>query len=129
MPLKTYLYLMGIGTAISWAGWILVILTIDPNEAGALSLILFYLTFFVSLVGTLSVLGVVFRVRWRKSNELLSREVKISFRHAVMLSAVAIASLALAAFELLTWWNFLALFVGVGVVEYLFLLTQQGRRT
>jgi len=129
MPLRAYLILMSIGTAIAWAGWLFVVITIDPNEAGILSLILFYITLFVSLMGSLAILGIIFRVRWRKSNELLTREVKISFRHAVMLSAVGIVSLLLASLDLLTWWNFLALFIGVGVVEYLFLLSQQGRRT
>lgn len=119
---------MSIATIVAWLGWLFVIFTIDPHEAGALSLVLFYLTLFVAMIGTLSVIGVAYRTRSAHRDHLLIREVKISFRHAIILSIAATTSLILAAQGLLTWWNFIALFVAVGVVEYLFLLMQESRR-
>ncbi|HEU0050831.1 MAG TPA: hypothetical protein VFQ60_02115 [Patescibacteria group bacterium] len=119
---------MAIAAVLAWASWIYVIFAVDPTEAGIMSRILFYLTFCLALVGTLSVLGVLYRVKWAKKDQLLIREVRIAFRHAIMLSLAAIISLMLAAKDLLTWWNFLALFVGIGLIEYLFLLMQESRR-
>ncbi len=129
MSFKWYMWCMSIATALAWAGWALVLFTTDPTEAGFTGLLLFYLTLFVAMVGTLSVFGVLYRVRFLKRDHLLTREVRIAFRHAIMLSTVGIASLALSAQGLLTWWNFLALFVGVGIVEYVFLLMQESRRS
>jgi Ca2+/Na+ antiporter len=120
---------MSIATLIAWGGWVFVVFTINPEEAGALSLILFYVTLFMAMLGTLAVIGIVYRIRLLKRDQLMIREVRITFRHAIMLSLALICSLFLSAQGLLTWWNFLALFVGVGVVEYLFLLMQESRRT
>ncbi len=118
---------MGIAALFSWAAWIYVLIGINPEEAGALSFFLFYLTLFLALVGTLSVLGVIFRAR-KAEQALLFREVRIAFRHAVILSSATILALFLASQDLLTWWNFIAIFVGIGVVEYLFLILQENRR-
>ena len=129
MSFKWYMWCMSLATLLAWAGWVMVLFTIDPMESGITSLILFYLTLFVAMIGTLSVFGVLYRVRFLKRDQLLIREVRIAFRHAVMLSSVGIVSLALSAQGLLTWWNFLALFVGVGIIEYIFLLMQESRRS
>ncbi len=116
------------GTLLAWMGWVLVLFRIDPQESGLPGLALFYLTLFVSLVGTLATFGVLYRVHLLKRRELLSREVKISFRHGVMLSLVAVISLALSAQALLFWWNFLALIIFVAAIEYGFLLVNESRR-
>lgn len=116
------------GTLLAWMGWMLVLNTIDQQETGLPGLGLFYLTLFVSLVGTLATLGVLYRVRMLKQHQLLSREVKISFRHGVMLSLVAVISLALSAQSLLFWWNFIALIIFVAAIEYGFLLVNESRR-
>jgi len=114
---------------MAWGGWFFVLYTIDPQEAGVLSLVLFYLTLFMAMVGTLAVIGVVYRRQRMSQVQLMIREVKIAFRHALMLSLALITSLILSAQGLLTWWNFLALFIGVGVAEYLCLLIQESKRT
>jgi len=128
MNLKSYLWLIALGTALAWLGWTLVILNIDPNEAGASGVILFYVTLFVSFVGTLALAGTLYRVRKPERRELASREVRISFRHAIMLSSVAIVSLLLASHGLLYWWNLLGLIALTGVIEYGFLLVGESRR-
>jgi hypothetical protein len=120
---------MGFATLVAWGGWGFVVWSVDPKETGVLGLILFYITLLSALIGTLTVFGVWYRVRRAKMASIVSREVRISVRHAVMLSCVAVVSLALAAKDLLAWWNTLGMFVLVGVIEYIFLLVQDSRRT
>lgn len=90
---------------------------------------MFYVTLFVSLIGTFAMLGVYYRVGWLKRRQVMSREVRIAFRHGLMLSFVAVLSLALSAAALLTWWNMLLMIAFIGVVEYGFLLVQESRRS
>ena len=128
MRFRTYIYFMIVGTVLAWIGWGFVLFTIDPQEAGFLGLALFYLTLFVACIGVLATVGVLYRIKFLKRKELLSREVKISFRHGVMVSLVGVIALALSAQGLLFWWNFIALIVLVAAIEYGFLLVNESRR-
>lgn len=93
-----------------------------------MGLFLFYLTLFAALIGTMAVFGVLYRVMILKRKDVVSREVKITFRHSILLSIVGIVSLALSAANRLNPWIVGALFLIVGVVEYGFLLVQESRR-
>lgn len=119
---------MGLATALAWAGWIFVIFMIDPEEAGLAGLLLFYVTLFASLIGTLTIAGIAYRIRVLKRQQVVSREVKIAVRHAIMFALVSVVSLALSAQGSLTWWNLFALMAGVSVVEYVFLIIQESHR-
>jgi hypothetical protein len=128
MPLRGFLALMGLATVLAWAGWVLVLLNIDPFESGIPGVALFFVTLFAALIGTLSVFGTLFRLRVKKGQTVVVREVKIAVRHAVLLSLVAVVSLLLAGQGLLKWWNLAAMIVAVGAAEYVFLLVQESRR-
>lgn len=129
MELRQFLWAMGFGTCLAASAWILVLFRVDPEEAGMVGHALFYLTLFAFFTGIWCLLGTWFRMRFQKGEHLISRAVKISFRHAVMLAAVGTASLALSAQGWLHWWNVLLQFAAVGLVEYIFLLVQESRRT
>ncbi len=74
-------------------------------------------------------MGVVYRVHALKRKHVISREVRIAFRHAVLLTIVAIFGLILSTKNWLTWWSFLLLIASVGTVEYIALLIQETHRT
>ena len=120
---------MGASTLLAWGAWAAVILQVNPDETGLLGVILFYLTLAVSLLGSFSILGVVYRVHALKRKHVISREVRIAFRHAVLLTIVAIFGLILSTKNWLTWWSFLLLIASVGTVEYIALLIQETHRT
>lgn len=119
---------MGTGSVAAWLGWIMVLVRVDPIETGALGLLLFYVTLLAALVGTLSVGGVLYRLFVLKRQHVVMREARISFRHGLMLSSVAVISLALSAQSLLTWWNLLGLLCIVAVAEYIFVTMEESRR-
>lgn len=129
MNYASYLWFMGAGTLLAWGAWAAVIFQVNPDEAGILGIVLFYLTLAISLVGSFSIMGVAYRVHALKRTHVVSREVRIAFRHAVLLSAVAIASLILSTTSWLRWWTFLILIASVGIIEYIALLIQETRRT
>jgi len=121
--------LIGCTTAVAWAGWVLVLLNIDPTQAGVSGVLLFYLTLFTSLVGALTLLGVFFRVHIANRKEIVLREVRIAFRHAVLLSATAVVALAFSSKGSFRWWLLPLLVLSVGGIEYVFLYRDSaGRR-
>ncbi len=129
MGLNHFLWAMGLGTLLAAIAWTLVLFRVDPDEAGMVGHILFYLTLFAASTGFWSVVGTLYRVRFRKGDHLTSRAVKISVRHAIMLSAVGVTCLAFSAFGWLRWWNVLLQFFVVAAIEYVFLLVQENQRT
>ncbi len=128
MPLKDYLILMSVASGVAWGSWLYVLLQVDPLEAGIVGIILFYVTLFASLVGTLAILGSVYRVILRKRQQLVTREVRIAFRHSVMVSIGSIFALILSTKNLLSWITCLFLFAVIGLLEYFFLLVQESHR-
>ncbi len=128
MTFSTYLFTMGGTTLLAWLGWLVVLFRLDPIETGIIGLLLFYITLFAALVGTIAVAGVLYRVLVLKRQQIVMREVRISFRHGVMLAFVAVATLALSAQNLLVWWNMVGLFTVLCVVEYVFVAMEESRR-
>lgn len=128
MSFRWYVILMGLGTAMAWIAWLFVLQTMNPDEAGLTAFIFFYTTLFLSLVGTLSLLGLIYRIGIRHREAVLAREVRISFRHAILLSLVGTSALWLSAHRQLAWYWLLGLIIVVGGIEYLFLMVQASRR-
>lgn len=128
MTFSVYLWTMAATTLLAWVGWLVVLFRLDPVETGIPGLFLFYITLFAALMGTIAVVGVLYRVLVLKRQEIVMREVRISFRHSIMLAFVAVATLALSAQNVLVWWNILGLFAVLGVVEYVFVAMEESRR-
>jgi len=119
MTLKKYLNLMIILTLISWLIWVGVILFINPEYNGILGIILFHFSLFLSILGTLSLLG--FLVRSQLGKKPIFKQVGIAFRQALLFSIFVIAVLILKSIGLLYWWNTLFLAIFLIFVEYFFL--------
>ncbi|MDD2785765.1 MAG: hypothetical protein PHS79_02610 [Patescibacteria group bacterium] len=127
MTFRWFVILMGIGTALAWIAWLFVIQTMNPVEAGLTAFIFFYFTLFLSLVGTLSMLELIFRVGIRR-DAMITREVRVSVRHAMLLALGGSTALWLSSNRALSWYWILLLIICMSVVEYLFLAVQTSRR-
>lgn len=117
MTLKQYLTLMSLGTAICWTAWTFIIFNIDPTGSDILGFIFFYVSLFLSLLGTISVIGFWIRQRMTKQDEVVFRHVKKTFNQAVMISSFIILVLILQQNSFLNWWNTIVLFILFGLVE------------
>lgn len=128
MTFRIYLMFMAVATALAGFAWGVIVWNTDPFETGFAGFFMFYLTLFMVLVGSLTILGSIYRVHVLKRKDVLIREVKISFRHAIALSFAGIAALALSASGRLHWWSLLILIAVLTIVEYVFLVKEEARR-
>lgn len=126
MSLRQYLILVSIGTLIGFATLIVVLFAVNPNEAGLLGFLLFYLSLSVTLIGAVSLVGFGIRMILYRHENIILREVTAAFRQACFFSIIVIASLILARENLLTWWNALILILILTVLEF-FLVSMSAR--
>lgn len=128
MTFRMYLLIMALATVLSWIAWTGVLISTNPYEAGLPGFLIFYLTLFMGLAGTLTLLGVVYRVKILRRHEVKIREVRRSFRHAIALSSAAIISLALSAQGGFRWWYLPLIILVLAATEYFFLIKEESRR-
>jgi hypothetical protein len=117
MTLRSYLIIMSIATFISWLTFIVVLYTIDPFITNWLGFSFFYISLFLSIMGTASILGFLIRFIGLKK-ELVFRSVKAAFRQSFLFSFFIVICLILLSFSLLTWLNVILLIIGLSVFEY-----------
>ncbi|MDD2757869.1 MAG: hypothetical protein PHD72_00655 [Patescibacteria group bacterium] len=106
MTLRQYLIIMSIATAVCWAVWASVVFFYDPQSAGFIGFSLFYLSLFLSLLGTFSVIGFFIRAKMVKNDEIVFRYIKKTFRQGIFFATFILLLLFLQQHKLLTWWNF-----------------------
>lgn len=119
MSLHKYLKLMSILTGICWLAWLLVLFFISPNKIGLIGFILFYFSLFLAIIGSISILGFIIRIRLGKKP--VFRQVEISFRQGIWISVLVICILILQGLHLLRWWNALFLVLFLVFLELFFL--------
>lgn len=116
MSFRAYLIMMIAATIISWVAWVTVIFSINPFETDFLGLTFFYSTLFLSLMGTISILGNIVRKKFIK-DDILFRQVIVSFRQSVLFAILIVVSLILQSNEILSWWSILFLIGALAVIE------------
>ncbi|MEA2088396.1 MAG: hypothetical protein U9O55_00965 [Patescibacteria group bacterium] len=116
MSFRAYIFLMLFATAISWAVWLTILFFINPFETDFLGFLFFYLSLFLSLVGTIAIIASIIRRVFIK-DKILFRHVVISFRQAIFFSILIISCLLLQSQRLLTWWNMMFLVLALVVFE------------
>lgn len=119
MTLRQYLFLMSFGTGLCWLAWFFIILNIDPKQAGFFGFSFFYLSLFISLLGTFSILGFWIRKKILRNDDIVFRHVKRTFRQGFFLSCGIIILLLLQQTNILTWWLILMVVVIMIVLETL----------
>ncbi|MFH0829073.1 MAG: hypothetical protein V1907_02745 [Candidatus Kerfeldbacteria bacterium] len=119
MSLTRYLTIMGIGTAISSASWIIVLMFIDPETIGFVGVALFFVSFFLMIFGIASIVGFVVR-RLFQRYEVAFKLVAISFRQAILIALMLSGTLFLQSRRLFTWWTSIPLLVFLSLVEAFF---------
>jgi hypothetical protein len=126
MGLRGYLFLIALGTALAWFSWSIVLFTMNPFDSGWIGFSMFYLTVGMALAGMLTIFFSCIRI-YLLHRKVIEREIRISFRHAVLCAFIAIASLMLTASgHFSAWYMFGLLLLSVGV-EYLFLQAHRGK--
>lgn len=127
MTFRHYLMLMGFATLLAWTSWGVVILRLNPDEAGWPGMLAFFSTLFLGLVGTFATASMSYRVL-RLKRPVISREARISFRHAVLLAMVTCLWLFLASRDVLNIWTFVLVLSVFAAMEGISLWLDQHQR-
>ena len=118
MTFRWFLLVMALTTIGAWTGWVFLLHTIDPIHAGPIGFVLFYVTLFVSVLGTTVLLGTIIRF-WIRPKELPYRQTAKAFRQGILLSGLFLSVLFLISFELLHWWSGLLVIILFSLLELL----------
>jgi len=109
MNLRQYIFTMIFATLLCWVSWGFVILNVDPFQSAALGFVFFYVSLFLALLGTVSLI-VFLLYRLFASRELpLFKYVQISFRQSLLMSAFLVLFLYLQGQGYLNIWNMMLL--------------------
>lgn len=110
-----------LATLLAAASLAAIVLYLEPSAGDRLTMVLFYLSVFVSAAGFLSLIGLTARRMSRKSRLVLSanRQLRDSFRQGVLLAAILTAALILQSWGLAQWWSLMILVGIIGLIEFL----------
>jgi len=109
MNLRQYLSIMLFSSALCWVAWLFVVFNIDPFETNLLSFGFFYVSFFLALLGTLSLILFWIYCASNHRHDPMYLLVQKSFRDSIALSAFLVFLLFLQGARLLNLWNFIIL--------------------
>jgi len=126
MTLKNYLLLMIFTTLICWGVFVGAVFTIDPNTTNWPGFAMFYASLFLSLLGTSTIVGFLFRF-WLLRQQLVFRAVSEAFRQSFLFAILIIAALFLLSRHLFTWMNITFLIIALALLE-LFLISYSRSR-
>lgn len=113
-------------TLAAWVGWVAVLVQVNPETAGILSLASFYVALFLALFGTMSIIGFGWRSLLRRRTE--QYRWSTSMRQAGLWSTAMVAALGLQSQRLLNIWMLIVLMLIFAVVEFLIISFEQRHR-
>lgn len=119
MTLNKYLLTMSLVTLVCWLVFVFIINIINPFTTNNLGFILFYLSLFFSLAGTLLLLGFLARFMIFRQ-KLAFYLVKIAFRQSFLLALFLCVLLFLFSQALINWLNLILLITVFAILEIFF---------
>jgi hypothetical protein len=117
MTFRQFVILMSVATASLWLGWWWTVISIDPSATNWLGFLLFYVSLFLSLIGTFTLLGVFLR-KMKMHDAVIFQLVLLSARQSILLSSLFVVLLLLQAQRILNIWITLILVIGVFLLEF-----------
>ncbi len=119
IPQLRILLYIGVATLIAWSAWTLVLFKLDPYNSPDLALPLFFLTTFVALSGSFSMILFALK-RWRLQDDIYVRHTFVSLRQGLLLSLCTFSCLGLLMVGYLRIWNGLLLVLLMMLIEFYF---------
>lgn len=120
MSLKSYLIIIAFTSLLCWLAFMTVIYIINPDTTNWLGFSLFYISLFLAISSTTTIVGFLVRFIGLK-RDFIDHSVKAAFRQSFLFALLVIISGILLAHDLFTWLNVLLLIIGLSVLEYFLL--------
>lgn len=120
MTFRQFVIFISIFTALMWAGWVWVLIAIDPSVAGFFGFVFFYITFFLALFGSISLVS-LFHRRQQYPGAVVFYLVSLSFRQGLIIASTFTSILLLQGLGGLRWWTMLIVIIIAITVEVYFL--------
>lgn len=121
MPRRSFVISVIIATLLSWAAWVVVINRLGPySNDRMLALVLFFVSFFFAITGTLTLIGYGLRVYFHR-NEIFFSHIGTSLRQGILLAVFVCFCLLFQMYRVFTWWNAGLLFLSLALIEVFFL--------
>ncbi|MDD3861927.1 MAG: hypothetical protein PHP74_03515 [Candidatus Gracilibacteria bacterium] len=114
-----YISIIALAGLLAWIGWAVVINKLTPYENMGISLSFFYITLFIALSCTFTVIGFYFRV-WLFKNEIFYKHINVALRQGIFLGLIAVFSLVFQMMKVLTWWSGFLLVAVFVLLEFYF---------
>lgn len=111
---------MALMTLLCWSCWFYIIFTVNPEITNWIGFSLFYVSLFLSLVGTAALVGFIIRFIALKQ-ALAWHLVKEAFRQSFLFSLLIIVSFMLLSRNLFSWLNLALLVVSLSIMEFFIL--------
>lgn len=119
MTHSRYISFIAISGGLAWLAWILVLTNLSPYESLSLALTFFFVTLFIALTSTFTLLGFYFRL-WLLKNEIYYKHINVALRQGVFLSLIAVFCLVLQMVRVLNWWSGLLIVFAAVLLEFYF---------
>jgi len=100
---------------------------INPFDAEAPVIAVFFLTLTLAMTGTFAVAGFLLRIWLLNKTFLLSRQVVISVRQAGLLAFIVALGLFLESRSALAWWNVGLMVLAATIFEWFFIPAREKR--
>lgn len=117
--LKSYLFFVFSVSLISLGVWLLIIFNYDPYKADLLTIIIFFASMFIWLVGILFLIIFYLRIKL-SNNEVIYANIGPSIRQAILLTVVLVGLIILKSLRVLIWWDVILLITSVLLLEFFF---------
>ncbi|PIR54809.1 hypothetical protein COU74_03620 [Candidatus Peregrinibacteria bacterium CG10_big_fil_rev_8_21_14_0_10_36_19] len=119
MTYNRYISIIASSGGFAWIAWFLVINKLSPFVSTGVSMTFFFLTLFIALTCTFTILGFYFRV-WLFKNEIFYQHINVAFRQGFFLSLIVNVCLLLQILRSLNWWTGIFLILGSVLLESYF---------
>ncbi len=120
MTLRTYFLGMIISTVLCFFSLILIIFYVNPETAGLVGAVLFFLMLFFSLSGLFALLGFYLKRKFFKS-KIEFGQIGTAFRQGVLLSLIFTGMLMLQSIGMLFVWSAILFIIGISLLELYFM--------
>jgi hypothetical protein len=117
-----------LGMIVCWAIWALIVMWLDPLQAGPMGFALFFLSLFLAVAATAALVGYGVR-RLLHARQLSAYSVRPALRQGVFIALFLDLLLFLQLLRLMQWWIVLIILIFFLSLEFVFVGYDRSNRT